>query len=193
MKTPVPFRACTSMGFVFATRRLACAMFAAIGLATLAGCGDMAKLSVSAGTGPEPAIPQPRQSLIPTVDIAPVKGWPEKAKPTAANGLQVERFANGLQHPRSVYVLPNGDVLVAETDAPPKPEDGKGIRGWFYKLAQKRAGANHPSANRITLLRDADGDGVADTRTVFLESLNSPFGIALAGNDLYLANPPRAC
>jgi glucose/arabinose dehydrogenase len=161
---------------------LACAVLA------LAGCGDMAKLTVAAGTGPNPAIPDPHQSLIPTVDIAPVKGWPEKAAPTPANGLKVERFANGLQHPRSVYVLPNGDVLVAETDAPPKPEDGKGIKGWFYKMAQKRAGANQPSANRITLLRDADGDGVADTRTVFLESLNSPFGMALVGDQLYVAN-----
>jgi len=189
MKAWVGFAGCKSLGaLAFARGRLLCATLAAIGLATLASCGDMAKLSVSAGTGPDPAIPQPRQSLIPTVDIAPVKGWPEKAKPTAANGLQVERFANGLQHPRSVYVLPNGDVLVAETDAPPKPEDGKGIKGWFYKMAQKRAGANQPSANRITLLRDADGDGVADTRTVFLESLNSPFGIALVGSDLYVAN-----
>ena len=189
MKAWVGFAGCKSSGaLAFGRGRFLCAALAAISLATLASCGDMAKLSVAAGTGPDPTIPAPRQSLIPTVDIAPVKGWPEKAKPTAANGLQVERFANGLQHPRSVYVLPNGDVLVAETDAPPKPEDGKGIRGWFYKLAQKRAGANQPSANRITLLRDADGDGVADTRTVFLESLNSPFGIALVGSDLYVAN-----
>ena len=169
-------------------RRSALAALVACAVAALAACGDMAKLPVSAGTGPDPQLPSPRQSLIPTVDIAPVKGWPEKATPQAANGLKVERFANGLQHPRSLYVLPNGDVLVAETDAPPKPEDGKGIRGWFYKMAQKRAGANQPSANRITLLRDADGDGVADTRTVFLENLNSPFGIALVGSDLYVAN-----
>ena len=154
----------------------------------LSGCGDMAKLPVSAGTGPTPQLPEPHQTLIPTVDIAPVKGWAENDKPTPANGLKVQKFAAGLQHPRSVYVLPNGDVLVAETDAPPKPEDGKGIKGWFYKLAQKRAGANQPSANRITLLRDADGDGTADTRTVFLESLNSPFGMALVGDQLYVAN-----
>ena len=85
-------------------------------------------------------------------------------------------------------MLPNGDVLVAETNAPPKPDDGKGIKGWVMKLVMKRAGAGTPSANRITLLRDADGDGIAETRTVFLEGLHSPFGMALVGNDLYVAN-----
>jgi glucose/arabinose dehydrogenase len=80
-------------------------------------------------------------------------------------------------------------VLVAETAAPPKPEDGKGIKGWFYKMAQKRAGASLPSANRITLLRDSNGDGIVDRRTTFLEGgLNSPYGMALVGNDFYVAN-----
>ena len=154
----------------------------------IVGCGDIARLPVSATTGPSPELPQPTQSLVPTIDIATAKGWPANAKPVAANGLTVTRFAEGLEHPRSLFVLPNGDVLVAETDAPSKPEDGKGVKGWFYKMAQKRAGAGKPSANRITLLRDADGDGVGDTRTVFIERLNSPFGIALVGTDLYVAN-----
>ena len=101
----------------------------------------------------------------------------------AAEGTAVAAFAQGLDHPRWLYVLPNGDVLVAETNAPPRPEDGKGIKGWFFKLFQKKAGGAVPSANRITLLRDADGDGVAETRSVFLSGLNSPFGMALVGND----------
>jgi glucose/arabinose dehydrogenase len=87
-----------------------------------------------------------------------------------------------------LYVLPNGDVLVAETNAPPKPEDGTGLKGWFMKIAQKKAGAGVPSPNRITLLRDADGDGVAETRTAFLSGLYSPFGMALVGDKLYVAN-----
>jgi glucose/arabinose dehydrogenase len=110
------------------------------------------------------------------------------AKPTPAAGLAVNVFAGVLDHPRWVYVLPNGDVLVAETNAPPKPDDHKGIKGWIMSKVQKRAGAGVPSANRITLLRDADGDGVAETRSVFLEGLNSPFGMALVGSDFYVAN-----
>ena len=85
-------------------------------------------------------------------------------------------------------MLPNGDVLVAESNAPPKPEDGKGIKALVMKLVMKKAGAGVPSANRITLLRDADGDGVAETRSVFLQGLNSPFGMALVGNELFIAN-----
>ena len=84
-------------------------------------------------------------------------------------------------------MLPNGDVLVAETDAPPKPDDGKGVKGFVMKMLMKKAGSGKPSANRITLLRDADGDGVAETRTVFLGEINSPFGMTLVGNDLYVA------
>jgi glucose/arabinose dehydrogenase len=87
-----------------------------------------------------------------------------------------------------MYVLPNGDVLVAETNAPPKPDDNKGVRAWFTRTLMKRAGAGTPSADRITLLRDTDGDGVPEVRTVFLEGLHSPFGMALVGNDFYVAN-----
>ena len=154
----------------------------------LAACGDMAKLPVSAGSGPQPVLPPPQHSLIPTVNIAPAQGWPTDASPKAAPGLRVAAFAIGLDHPRWLYTLPNGDVLVAETNAPPKPEDAKGITGWVMGLVMKRAGAGVPSANRITLLRDTHGDGVADLRSVLLEGLNSPFGMALVGNDLYIAN-----
>lgn len=112
-------------------------------------------------------------------------------KPTAAAGTQVTAFAEGLDHPRWLYVLPNGDVLVAETNAPPKPDDAKGIRGWVMEKVMGRAGAGVPSPNRITLLRDADHDGVAETRTVFLENLNSPFGMTLVGNDLYVADSDK--
>jgi glucose/arabinose dehydrogenase len=154
----------------------------------LAGCGDVAKLPVEAGTGPQPQLPQPAKSLIPTVNIAPATSWPNGVAPTPADGLAVRAYASGFDHPRWLSVLPNGDVLVAETNAPPKPEDRKGIKGWIMKWVMKRAGAGVPSANRITLLRDADGDGVAETRSVFLQGLHSPFGMALVGDTLYVAD-----
>lgn len=155
---------------------------------SLSACAEVAKLPVDAGTGPHPALPQPDSSLIPTVNIAPAIGWPLGQKPTAASGLAVHALARGLAHPRWIYVLPNGDVLVAETNAPPKPEDGKGIKGAIMKMVMKRAGAAVASANRITLLRGLDANGVAQTRTLFLTGLNSPFGMALVGDSLYVAN-----
>ncbi|OLF52567.1 PQQ-dependent sugar dehydrogenase [Pseudomonas chlororaphis] len=159
--------------------------------AGLAACGETSNLQVSDGTGPSPKLPEPNKTLIPTVNIAPAIGWPEGGKPVAAAGTQVAAFAEGLDHPRWLYVLPNGDVLVAETNAPPKPDDGKGLRGWIAGKIMSRAGAGVPSPNRITLLRDKDHDGVAETRTVFLENLNSPFGMTLVGNDLYVADTDR--
>lgn len=157
----------------------------------LVACGETSSLQVSDGTGPSPQLPEPNKTLIPTVNIAPAVGWPDGAKPTAAAGTQVAAFAEGLDHPRWLYVLPNGDVLVAETNAPPKPDDGKGVKGWVMKKVMGRAGAGIPSPNRITLLRDKDHDGIAETRTVFLENLNSPFGMTLVGNDLYVADTDR--
>lgn len=154
----------------------------------LAGCGVRARLPLAAGVGPDPTLPPPRHALIPTVDIAPAKGWPAGSTPTAAAGLAVHAFAQGLDHPRWLYVLPDGDVLVAETNAPPRPRDASGIRGWFMRLIQKRAGAGVPSPDRITLLRDADGDGVAETRSVFLDHLHSPFGMALVGDTFFVAD-----
>ena len=161
--------------------------FAAVALGmALAACGETAKLPFAAGVGPDPTLPPPTTTLIPTVEIAPARGWPEGAKPVSAAGTTVSAFATGLVHPRWLYVLPNGDVLVAESDAPPKP--GGGLKAWVMKRVMKRAGSATPSADRITLLRDADGDGVAEMRSVFLENLYSPFGMALVGNDLYVAN-----
>ena len=173
---------------VISRRRLRAATLAAAASLALAACSEVATLPISAGTGPQPTLPAPKSSLIPTVNIAPAKGWPQGATPQAAPGTRVAAFASGLEHPRWLLVLPNGDVLVAETNAPPKPEDAKGIKGWIMGLVMKRAGAGGPSANRITLLRDTDGDGVADLRSVLLEGLNSPFGMALVGNDLYVAD-----
>jgi glucose/arabinose dehydrogenase len=154
----------------------------------LTGCGDEATLPSSAGIGPNPELPPPHQTLITTVNIAPAKGWPAGATPTAAPTLKVEAFARGLDHPRWLFVLPNGDVLVAETNAPPKPEDGTGIKGWIMGMVMKRAGAGVPSANRIILLRGIDDKGEAKSRSVFLDGLHSPFGMALVGNDLYVAD-----
>lgn len=158
------------------------------GAAMSGGCASSAKLPLAAGIGPHPTLPAPSTSLIPDVNVVKAIGWPAGATPTAAPGTIVKAFASGLQHPRWLYVLPNGDVLVAETNAPARPKDGTGIRGWFFKHFQKKAGGTAPSANRITLLRDADGDGVAEVRTIFLSNLNAPFGMALVGNTLYVAN-----
>ncbi|MFJ3076216.1 PQQ-dependent sugar dehydrogenase [Pseudomonas sp. NPDC087029] len=160
-------------------------------VASLAGCAETAQLQVADGSGPTPRLPAPNNTLIPTVNIAPAVGWPQGAKPKAAPGTQVTAFASGLDHPRWLYVLPNGDVLVAETNAPARPDEGKGIRGWVMGKVMQRAGAGVPSANRITLLRDADHDGVAETRSTFIEGLHSPFGMALVGNDFYVADTDK--
>lgn len=155
---------------------------------TLAACGEMAKLPVSAGTGSQPALPAPVRNAVPTVNIAPARGWAVGTKPVAAAGTRVAAFAGGLDHPRWLYVLPNGDVLVAETNAPPRPDDAQGVKGWVMGKLKQRAGAVGTSANRITLLRDGDGDGVAEWSSVLLEGLNSPFGMVLVGKHLYVAN-----
>jgi glucose/arabinose dehydrogenase len=138
--------------------------------------------------GASPKLPEPNKTLIPTVNIAKAVGWPAGTKPVAAAGTQVSAFAENLDHPRWLYVLPNGDVLVAETNSPPKPDDSKGVKGWVMNKAMERAGAGVPSPNRITLLRDLDHDGIAETRTVFIDKLNSPFGMTLVGNNFYVAD-----
>jgi glucose/arabinose dehydrogenase len=161
----------------------------AISLALLlAACNEQETATVGQTFGPRPTLVDPEKSLIPTVNVAKAIGWPAGATPIAADGMVVNAFATALDHPRTLYVLPNGDVLVAETNAPSRPDEEKGIKSWITKLVMGRAGAVTTSANRITLLRDADGDGVAETRTTFLEGLNSPFGMALVGNDFYVAN-----
>ena len=156
--------------------------------ALLSGCGERARLSVRQGTGPDPVLPAPNPGLVPTVDIAPAVGWAQGDTPRAATGLRVQRFAGELAHPRWLYVLPNGDVLVAETAAPAGSGGFGGLKGWFMGKAMEKAGAAVPSADRIRLLRDADGDGIAEYAGVFLDGLHSPFGMALVGDTFYVAN-----
>ena len=167
------------------TRRPAAAL---ILLAALGGCGDKARMAANAGMGPSPALPPEVHSLMPTVAVADAIGWSRGEAPTPAPGLAVAAFARGLDHPRWLAALPNGDVLVAETNAPPKPDDNGGIKGWFAKYIMGKAGAKGKSANRITLLRDTNGDGVADVRTAYITGLNSPFGMTVAGDTLYVAD-----
>ena len=147
---------------------------------------DTAKLSVDQVAGKRPAITEPRDQTLPTVKVADVVGWQGNETPTPAAGLTVKAFARGLEHPRWLYRLPNGDVLVAETNSPPR--DGGGIEAWVMGRLLNKAGAGVPSANRITLLRDANGDGVAEERHVFMTGLNSPTGMALLNGQLYIAN-----
>lgn len=154
----------------------------------VAACGGVARLPVAAGIGTRPQLPSPEHALIPVIAVAEAKGWRPGQTPHAAGGTAVAAFATGLDHPRWLYVLPNGDVIVAETNGPPRPKAVRGIKGWFFNRFQKKAGGAVPSADRITLLRDADGDGVAETRAVFLSGLTSPFGMALVGDMLYVGN-----
>ncbi|RDL47887.1 hypothetical protein BLJAPNOD_05112 [Ensifer sp. M14] len=149
---------------------------------------EQATLTAEQGYGSKPQLPKPNPTLIPTVNIADASGWAPGETPTPGGGLVVGAFATELDHPRWLHVLPNGDVLVAETNKPPKEDTGFSVRGFFMGMFMSRAGAEVASANRITLLRDADGDGVAETRSVFLQNLNSPFGMTLSNGMLYVAN-----
>lgn len=167
--------------------RLRLSLLALIAAVVAAGC-ESARLPSSAGVGPDPALPPPNPTRIPTVHIAPAKGWPADVTPIAVPGTTVAAFAAGLEHPRWLYVLPNGDVLVAESAAPPQPEEYEGLKGVVMRIVLRRMGSRVPSANRITLLRDADGDGTPEVRSVFLEGLNSPFGMAAVGDHFYVAN-----
>ncbi len=147
---------------------------------------DQARLPIAAVSGERPQITAPRTQIVPTIAVADAVGWAKGAKPTPAAGLTVAAFASGLDHPRWLYRLPNGDVLVAETNSPPRK--GGGITGTVMGWLMGKAGAGVPSANRITLLRDKDGDGVAESRSVVLTGLNSPFGMAVMGDWLYVGN-----
>ena len=170
-------------------RRRSVVLLSALVLMMFTGCTTkVATLSVSDGMGPQPVLPAPRTSLIPSIHVVTASAWRAGEMPTAVSGLSVQAFAQGLDHPRWLYVLPNGDVLVAETNAPERPKHATGIRGWFFKRFMARAGGATLSANRITLLRDADGDGVAELRSTLLSGLVSPFGMALVGSTLYVAN-----
>jgi glucose/arabinose dehydrogenase len=172
------------LGLILGAVLIACSACSAM---TAAKQGPEA--SPVASTGPNPTLPSPAEpKLVPTVKIAPAKGWAGGAKPIAAPGMTVQAFATGLEHPRWLYVLPNGDVLVAETNAPKRPKDEAGVKAKVMKKMRAKAGAGAPSANRITLLRDADHDGVAETRSVLLSNLDAPFGMALIGSELFVAN-----
>ncbi|MDB5878514.1 MAG: sorbosone dehydrogenase [Variovorax sp.] len=183
----------TSLGSVRSLPRL-CLVAAAVLLVT--ACGETAKLPFEAGVGPTPQLPAPNKTLIPTLKVAEATGWTDAAGPTAPQGFKVTALARQLDHPRWIFTLPNGDVLVAESNKPPKepgaPQAEKSLfdkaKGMVQGMVMKRAGAGVPSANRITLLRDVDGDGTAETRSVYLQGLNSPYGMALVGNELFIAN-----
>ena len=155
---------------------------------TVAACAGTAKLPLEAGIGPNPQLPPPEHVISPNVNVAKAEGWPAGAMPAAAPGLKVNAFASGLDHPRWLYILPNGDVLVAETNGPGTDPGPPGIKGFFFKKFKEKAGSAVPSADRITLLRDRDGDGVAEFRSTLIEGLRSPFGMALVGSELFIAN-----
>ncbi|TDV72227.1 sorbosone dehydrogenase family protein [Pseudomonas sp. LP_7_YM] len=178
---------------MIAMQRFALLMTAAT---LLSACGDSSRLPFQAGVGPKPQLPEPSSSLIPTLNVSKAVGWSGADTPKAPDGFKVQALADDLQHPRWLYKLPNGDVLVAESNTPPKPEGstdgGTGPMAWAKRTAtgivMGRAGAEVPSANRITLLRDADGDGKAEMHKVFISGLTSPYGMVLVGNELFIAN-----
>lgn len=151
--------------------------------------GERARIAFDRTVGDDPEIAEPVQRIVPTIDVAEAMGWPEGRTPIAAPGLKVQAFASGLTHPRWMLSLPNGDILVAETNAPPRrPDKSNPVRDFFMKRAMKKVGAMVPFPDRITLLRDADGDGYAEFRSVLAEKLNSPFGMAYANGRLFIAN-----
>ena len=149
---------------------------------------EEAKVAIEEQYGPDPTLPAPDPRILPTVNQAEASPWKEGEMPKPAPGFAVNAFAVGLEHPRWLHVLPNGDVLVAESNKPPQDERPGGVRQWAEQIVMGSAGADAPGANRISLLRDQDGDGVAETRTVFLKDLMSPFGMTLSAGKLYVAN-----
>jgi len=159
-------------------RKIGLGLTMAAGLAVTVAAGANAA-DYPVGFGPNPVLPQPHKGLLPTVKIAGVVGWPSGGAPTPAPGFAVTAIARGLPHPRWLYVLPNNDVLVAETDGPATKPNG--LRGWIEHWVMSSAGAENGSPNRIVLLR-------GNARSVFISGLNSPFGMTLVGNDLYVAD-----
>jgi len=164
------------------------ALVAAPMVLALAACAPGGALPVEQGFGANPVLPEAKKQAVPVVKIAKVVGWAAGETPKAAEGLKVAALASGLDHPRWLYVLPNGDVLVAETNSPERPGDSAGFKGWIATKIMSAAGAVTKSPNRLILLRDANGDGVAEVKTTFLTGLNSPFGMSLIGDTLYVAN-----
>jgi glucose/arabinose dehydrogenase len=181
--TEVSFDACVHDVRMISRYRLHVKRLAALAALALASCGQAPP--PDQGHGANPDLPAPQGGL-PTINPAKAVGWPDGAAPVAPAGFTVTRYAEGLAHPRWMYVLPNGDVLVAESST--QPSRGGGVEGWIANMVQRRAGALAESANRITLLRDSDGDGAVDARHVFAENLNQPFGMALVGDHFYVAN-----
>ena len=167
--------------------RLSQILTSAVFAISIAGCAYKAPASIETGIGTDPVLPEPKTKLLPTINVAKAEMWPEGMVPKAAPGLRVTEFARDLDHPRWVYELPNGDVLVAESNTPPQEKKG-GLRGWFKRKFMTKAGAGVPSADRISLLRDADGDGTAELKTPFMTGLRSPFGMTLIGDTFYVAN-----
>ena len=171
-------------------RASAIALCCALGLG-LAGCNDE-KFDTQSQIGPNPQLPEPQQYLFPPMHLADVVGWQEGEAPKVAQGLSIKAMASDLAHPRSIYVLPNGDILVIESQGPgvePVTRPKSVVMGFVESLVTSGGGGGgEGESNRITLLRDADGDGVPETRSVFLDHLKSPFGVALVGSDLYVAN-----
>ncbi|TWB11853.1 glucose/arabinose dehydrogenase [Nitrospirillum amazonense] len=171
-------------------RRHTLRLLALAGAFTLSACDDGSQgTDPNAQIGANPTLPKQQQYLLPPMKVAKVVGWKDGEKPAVAQGLKIQAMATGLHHPRSLTVLPNGDVLVVESVAPKgepikRPKDL--IMHWVESLAT--SGGETKDSNRITLLRDADGDGVPESQSVFLDHLNSPFGVALVGNDLYVAD-----
>ena len=177
---------CFQFGMKLTCSAVPCA--SALTVAALPGCGGTTTLPEAATIGATPMLVPAQKALVPTINVVTAIGWSGADTPEPAPGMQVAAFARGLDHPRWLYVLPNGDVLVAETNAPARPEDNLGVRGRLFNRYQKKAGGAVPSANRISLLRDADGDGLAESRSALLQDLHSPFGMALVGDVLYVAN-----
>jgi glucose/arabinose dehydrogenase len=169
-------------------RRIGAGIACLIATLSLTGCNENA-LDPKTQIGATPDLPAQERYLVPPMHVASVVGWKAGETPSVADGLQIRALTTGLQHPRSLYVLPNGDILVVESKAPgtepiKRPKDF--IMKWVESWAT--SGGDTGESNRITLLRDADGDGVPEVKSVFLDHLNSPFGVALVGNDLFVAN-----
>lgn len=157
----------------------------ALAVLALAACTQAAP-PAEQGYGANPQLPAPQSSPLPTINVARAVGWPDGAAPAAPDGFVVTRFAEGLAHPRWIYTLPNGDVLIAESST--LPSRASGVEAWIGNMMQRRGGALAGSANRITLLRDSDKDGDVDERHVFAEDLNQPIGMALVGGYFYVGN-----